>query len=94
MTFLNRSPFPISFLFHQLWSVVGYRGVKVFKNQKQKKTIIKKPAELNQPVYFKDVLISEWKTGKVLHWVKGYAYISTGGKKKAMGSFQIDKNQT
>jgi hypothetical protein len=93
ITFLNRFPFPISFLFHYLWWVVGYRGVKVFKNQKQKKTIIKKPAELNQPVYFKDVLISEWKTGKVLHWVRGYTYIFTG-EKKAMGSFQIDKNRT
>ena len=63
-------------------------------NKKLCLMIVEKTAELNQPVYFKDVLISEWKTGKVLHWVKGYAYISTGGKKKAMGSFQIDKNQS
>jgi hypothetical protein len=27
----------------------------------------KKPAKLNQPVYFKDVLISEWKTENMLH---------------------------
>ena len=39
----------------------------------------KKIAELNQPVYFKDVQTSEWKMGNVLSWGLGraYVYIST-----------------
>ena len=30
--------------------------------------IFEKSAELNQPIYFKDVLTSQWKPGDVLHW--------------------------
>ena len=33
--------------------------------------IIEKSSELNQPVYFKDVLTSQWKTG-VVRLVKGF----------------------
>lgn len=40
-----------------------------------------KTAELNQPAYFKTVLTSEGKTGNVLHWRRGYTYISTGKEK-------------
>lgn len=34
--------------------------------------------ELNQPVYFKDMLTSEWNLGFVLHWGRGFAFVSTG----------------
>ena len=37
-----------------------------------------KTAELNQPVYFKDVLTSVWKTGYVVRWGRGCAFVSTG----------------
>lgn len=40
-----------------------------------------KTSELNQPVYFKDVMTSVWKPGYVLHWGRGYAFVSTGEKK-------------
>ena len=43
--------------------------------------IIEKTAELNQPIYFKDVLTSEWKPGYVLHWGRGFAFISAGEEK-------------
>jgi hypothetical protein len=41
----------------------------------------KKTTELNQPVYIKDTLTSVWKMGNVLHWGRGYAYVSTGKEK-------------
>ena len=41
----------------------------------------KKTAELNQPVYFKDVLTSVWKPGHVLHWGRGFALVCTGEEK-------------
>ena len=53
--------------------------------------IVGKTTELNQPVYIKDILTSEWKTENILHWGRGYAYISTENEKLC---FQIDKNQT
>ena len=40
--------------------------------------ILEKSAELNQPIYFKDVLTSQWKPGDVLHWGRGFALVSTG----------------
>ncbi|ERE73373.1 putative Pol polyprotein [Cricetulus griseus] len=39
---------------------------------------MEKTAELNQPVYFKDVLTSVWKPRYVLHWGRGFAFVSTG----------------
>jgi hypothetical protein len=36
-----------------------------------------KIAELDQPVYFKDGLTSEWKSENVLSWERGFVYIST-----------------
>ena len=39
--------------------------------------IEKKTTELNQPVYFKDVLTSEWKSGDALHWESGVVLVST-----------------
>ena len=42
---------------------------------------IERTSELNQPVYFKDVLTSEWKPGDVLHWIKDFALVSTGEEK-------------
>ena len=40
-----------------------------------------KSAELNQLVYFKDVLTSQWKPEDVLCWGKGFAFVSTGEEK-------------
>lgn len=31
-------------------------------------------AGLNQSMCFKDVLTSEWKSGKMFHWGRGYAF--------------------
>ncbi|MGE9714896.1 DDE-type integrase/transposase/recombinase [Escherichia coli] len=42
---------------------------------------MEKTAELNQPVYFKDVLTSTWKPGHVLRWGRGFALVSTGEEK-------------
>ncbi|EGV97888.1 HERV-K_7p22.1 provirus ancestral Pol protein [Cricetulus griseus] len=42
---------------------------------------MEKTAELNQPVYFKDVLTSVWKPGHVLSWGRGFAFVSTGEEK-------------
>ena len=39
---------------------------------------IEKTTELNQPIYFKDVLTSEWQSGYVLHWGRGFAFVSVG----------------
>ena len=50
--------------------------------QLQKDTgLRKKTAELNQPVYFKDVLTSVWKPGHLLRWGRGFALVSTGEDK-------------
>ena len=43
--------------------------------------VIEKPVELNQPIYYKDVLISEWKLVKVLCWKFRFVYISIGKEK-------------
>ena len=43
--------------------------------------IIENNAELNQPVYFKDMLTSEWRPGYVLHWGRGFAFVYTGEEK-------------
>lgn len=40
-----------------------------------------KTSELNQLVYFKDVLTSVWKPGYVLHWGRGFAFVFTGEEK-------------
>ena len=37
--------------------------------------IKKKTTELNQPIYLKDVLISEWEPGHVLRWGKGFIFV-------------------
>ena len=42
---------------------------------------MEKSGELNQPVYFKDVLTSQWKPGYVLRWGRGFALVSTGEEK-------------
>ena len=43
--------------------------------------IMEKSAELNQPVYIKDVLTSQWRPGDVLRWGRGFALVSTGEEK-------------
>ena len=42
--------------------------------------IREKFSELNHLVYFKDVLTSQWKSGDVLHWGRGFVLFSTGEK--------------
>ena len=54
--------------------------------------IVERTVELNQAVYIKDILTSEWKMGNVLCWGKGYVCFHR--KRKAMGSFQVDKRKT
>ena len=34
----------------------------------QRHGVIEKPVALNQPIYYKDVLTSEWKPPKVSNW--------------------------
>ena len=43
--------------------------------------IMEKSAELNQPVYIKDVLTSQWNPVDVLRWVRGFTLVSTGEEK-------------
>ncbi|CAO2626045.1 Gag-Pro-Pol polyprotein [Lemmus lemmus] len=43
--------------------------------------IIQKSSELNQRVYFKDVLTSQWKPGDVLLLGRDFALVSTGEEK-------------
>lgn len=43
--------------------------------------IIEKSSELNKPVYFKDVLTSQWKSGDVLCWGRGFVLVYTGVEK-------------
>lgn len=54
---------------------------------------MEKTAELNQPVYFKDALPSEWKTENVLHWWRGYACIYFHRKRKALGAYKLIKTR-
>ena len=44
--------------------------------------IREKTSELNQPVYFKDVLTSEWKSGDVLCWKRHFTLVSIGEEKQ------------
>jgi hypothetical protein len=37
--------------------------------------IVERTIELNQPVYIKNFLTTEWKMGNVLRWGRGYAYV-------------------
>ena len=43
--------------------------------------IVEGTAELNQLIYFRDVLTLKWKPEYVLCWGRGYAFVSTGNKK-------------
>ena len=40
--------------------------------------IMEKSSELNQSVYFKDVLTSQGESGNVLHWGRGFTFVSKG----------------
>lgn len=44
-------------------------------------------AKSNQPIYFRNVLTSKWKSENKLHWERGYAFVSTG-KQKSYDSLQ------
>ena len=57
----------------------------IFLNDNEKGTtgvekhwITEKSAELDQPLYFKDVLTSEWKPGDMLHYERGFDFLSYG----------------
>lgn len=39
---------------------------------------VKGTPELNQLIYFEDVLVSEWKSENVFYWGRGCAFVSTG----------------
>ena len=59
-----------------------------FLNANEKRTMaterhwkMKKTSELIQPVYFKDVLTSQWKLGDVLPWGRGFGLVSTREEK-------------
>lgn len=52
--------------------------------------IVKGTAELNQPRYFRDVLTLKWKSKNVLHWGRGYAFVSTGNERLWIPSRLID----
>lgn len=54
--------------------------------------IVEKAAELNLPVYVKDVLTSEWKLGFVLHLGRGFCFCFWE-RKKAVASTNFDKDQ-
>ena len=43
--------------------------------------VIEKTSELNQSVYFKDVLTSQWKPGVVSCWERSFALVFTGEEK-------------
>ena len=38
---------------------------------------MERTSELNQPVYFNDVLTSQWNPGDVLQWGRGFDLVST-----------------
>ena len=42
---------------------------------------MERTTKLNQPVYIKDIMKSEWKITNVLYKWRGYPYISTGKEK-------------
>ena len=48
-----------------------------------------KTMELNQPVYFKDVLTFEWEPEYVLYWGRGFAFVFMGEEKLWIQSKQI-----
>lgn len=53
----------------------------------EKRWIMDGDAELNQPIrWFRNTLVSKWKSGNVLHLGRGYAFASTGNK--SYGSLQ------
>lgn len=58
-----------------------------FLNVKEKMTdaerhgIVKGTAELNQPRYLRNAFNLKWNSKNVLHWVRVYAFVSTGGEK-------------
>ena len=57
---------------------------------RKKDWIIKQKSELNQPVYFEDVLNSQWKPGDMLCCGRGFSLIPTG-EMKTMDTIKISK---
>ena len=57
--------------------------------------IVEKSTELNQFIYFKDVLILslKWMSENMLHWGGGYALFFQKQEIKAMNFFKINKNE-
>lgn len=44
-----------------------------FLNAEEQTTAVEKHCIMKEPVYFRDVLASKWKSGNVLHWERYYA---------------------
>ena len=44
--------------------------------------IMEKTSELNQTVYFKYVLTSQWNPEEVLHWGRGFTHFFSAGEEK------------
>ena len=63
------------------------KGTKVAERH----LIIENSSELNQPVYFKDVSISLWRSGDVVHWQIDFPLVSTG-EKYVMDTIKINKD--
>ena len=51
---------------------------------------MERTTKLNQPVYIKDIMKSEWKITNVLYKWRGYPFISTG-KEKLWVPFKLIK---
>ena len=54
--------------------------------------IREKSSELNQLVYFKDVLISQWKPEDVLHW--GRDVLVSKGEKNTSDTIKFNKDSS
>ena len=55
----------------------------------ERNRIVGKATELNEPIYFKDVLTSEWKPGHVLCWGRSFAFVFC--RRKAIDIVKIGK---
>lgn len=69
-----------------VWILCGALLTLIFLNAGKQVTaakrhgIVKGNAELKQSRYFRDVLILKQNSEDVLHWGRGYAFVSTGNE--------------
>lgn len=52
--------------------------------------LVKKTDELNQFIYFKNVLTTEWKSEYLLYWWRGYDIVSTENKNVMVSSKSME----